>query len=362
MIRWKLGLLLGVTLSITLTGCDATRLANPVPSRSENTTPAIRRLSSSPVILFASHDDLWRTDLMGTKKEQLSQGKALKWYQDWGSDWLEAAKYRRPQVAPDGQWVAFSTGDDVRIIEVAQHTETVVAQARAGVVDWAPDSRSFAYVVSSPEGDGLCIYNIERKAAECLPNQQNIKHFAWSPDNRYIAFTCCFKEVEPYTVTAKSVGQVQRLDVSTQQLEIVGQAQIGVASSCSLCWSADGRVITTTEGAVRCSPQDAKWSGLSADKTQIALITPLFSADGATDGARLTVALYTDDVIGSTLWERKIQEPNISRVYWSPDGQYLLLDDEARSPVWRLKADGTGQLEVVVDDGYLLGVIPKWGE
>jgi hypothetical protein len=46
-------------------------------------------------------------------------------------------------------------------------------------------------------------------------------------------------------------------------------------------------------------------------------------------------------------------------VGWSPDGQAILLDDAAAaSPIWRLAADGTGELVVVVEDGTLLDIFP----
>jgi hypothetical protein len=48
-------------------------------------------------------------------------------------------------------------------------------------------------------------------------------------------------------------------------------------------------------------------------------------------------------------------------VAWSPDGTYILLDDsQARSPIWRFPADGTGEPEVVVENGYLLDMVAAW--
>lgn len=412
--RPQVGTLLSVLAlaGVLLLGCTSERSASPpaarmrptpaatsaqtpdataFPAASTPTAPSVpltvipvpRTASPSEpgrVVLYARDDDLWRTDVSGLHREPLTVGRALNWRNEWVTDWLQAARQRPPRVSPDGRWIAFPGGEevvstygqltavfaagDMLVVDVTGHTQASFRQPGAGVVDWAPNSRSFAYVVSSPEGDRLCVYDPARGRATSLLSRQGIKHFAWSPDSRYIAFTCCFEVVEPYTVTGRSTGLVQRLDVSTQQLERVGQAQIGVASSGSLCWSMDGRVITTTEGAVRCSPQDAWWtSGVSADGTRITRLTPLYSADGTANGAVLATARYADGRAGSVLWERQVREANVTRAYWSPDDRYLLLDDEdPHSPVWRLQADGTGQLEVVVDDGYLLGVVSQWRE
>ena len=48
-------------------------------------------------------------------------------------------------------------------------------------------------------------------------------------------------------------------------------------------------------------------------------------------------------------------------VGWSPDGQYLFLDDgRGDSPIWRLPAGGRGDLEAIIDDGYLLAIVDAW--
>lgn len=48
-------------------------------------------------------------------------------------------------------------------------------------------------------------------------------------------------------------------------------------------------------------------------------------------------------------------------VGWSPDGQYLFLDDgRGDSPIWRLPAGGRGELEAIIDDGYLLAIVDSW--
>ena len=65
-----------------------------------------------------------------------------------------------------------------------------------------------------------------------------------------------------------------------------------------------------------------------------------------------------DPATGVVGWQRELPV-GLFPVGWSPDGQFILLDDAAvASPIWRLAADGTGELEVVVEDGRLVELIP----
>ena len=47
------------------------------------------------------------------------------------------------------------------------------------------------------------------------------------------------------------------------------------------------------------------------------------------------------------------------RSRWSPSGDYLLLDNnELGTPIWRISAEGTGEVEVVIENGLLLDALP----
>ncbi|GAB4146733.1 MAG: hypothetical protein Fur0021_05000 [Candidatus Promineifilaceae bacterium] len=63
---------------------------------------------------------------------------------------------------------------------------------------------------------------------------------------------------------------------------------------------------------------------------------------------------------GIVLWEKRMPAGRvINRVYWSPDGAVLFLDDTlTASPIWRIPVNGSGDWEVVIDEGYLLGILP----
>jgi hypothetical protein len=186
----------------------------------------------------------------------------------------------------------------------------------------------------------------------------------WSPDGRCLAFSCCFEPVEPYTGTAKSIGHVQRLDVSTQQVERVGTIEIRVAGGSRLCWTESGEIIASPQRpshgqAVRCWPAPYGSSPLvSPDGRRRIELGRLFEDQ---TGTRLAAYASDSGTDAAPLWQREFEEVTLWRVFWSPDGGYLLLDDDgAGSPIWRLRADGTGELEQVVDDGFLIETVAAW--
>jgi hypothetical protein len=72
------------------------------------------------------------------------------------------------------------------------------------------------------------------------------------------------------------------------------------------------------------------------------------------------VLTIVDPIMGAVEWQRELPA-GLFPLAWSPNGQFILLDDAApASPLWRLAADGTGEPEVVVEDGYWLGIVPVW--
>jgi hypothetical protein len=86
------------------------------------------------------------------------------------------------------------------------------------------------------------------------------------------------------------------------------------------------------------------------------------SAESESVTARLDVI---DLPTGSVLWQQDVP-PEFSVKKWTPDGEYLLLQQAtsglpADAAIWRLAANGSGKLEMVVEQGILLDVIPQWG-
>lgn len=85
--------------------------------------------------------------------------------------------------------------------------------------------------------------------------------------------------------------------------------------------------------------------------------------------------MFRDAATGEVQMEKPLPIPAgplypLDRIFWSPSGTYLLLDGPDTTveftrpllPIWRLAADGMEELEVMVDSGYLMAVVPQWAE
>jgi len=362
----RIELLAIVLLCLPLIAC--TSRLEPVPALGVTPTSAWDVAISDLVILFARDDDLWRTDLSGELLEQLTEGGTLNWgMENGGDDWMQASVYRPPQVSPDGRWIALSqTGLDLILVDVATHTQTRLPRPGAPIVAWSPDSCHFAYAPEPFDGAELYLYDIRSDRTERVVTIEEdgsgmgIKEVVWSPDGRYIAFACCF-------VSAHSehrgdlVGEIRRFEVATQRTDVVGEIRTSVASSPRLCWTADGQLIATTSPApgAHCSYAPLRSpAAISPDGLRVSDLVPISSDRWEGSGpSRLTVGEVTT---GRVLWQRELAI-SATTVAWSPDGQYLLLDDNSdRSPIWRIKADGTADLEQVVEEGFLLQVFLQW--
>jgi len=363
---YRIELLTIILLCLPLTACVSRSVSESAPGITS--TSALDAVTSDLVILFARDDDLWRTDLDGRLLERLTEGGTLKWgMAQRGDDWVQASAYRSPQVSPDGRWIALSqTGLDLILVDVATHMQTRLPGRGAPIVAWSPDSCHFAYAPEPVDGAQLYLYDVRSGQAERLiiieedTSGIGIRDVVWSPDGRFIAFACCFVSAHPEE-QGDLVGEIQRFEVATRQTEAVGEIRASVASSQRLCWTADGQLIATT------SPAPAAWcsytpprspAAISPDGLWFAKLAPISLGQSDWNGpSRLTVG---EVATGQVLWQ---QELTISAktVAWSPESQYLLLDDElADSPIWRIRADGTADLEQIVEDGFLLEALFQW--
>lgn len=329
----------------------------PIPTPTATAVPIdLSRISSGAVVLFARDDDLWRTDLDGHEIDRLSEGGLLNWGWDREDDfWWMNATLRPPYVSPDGRWIAFaSTGKKLVLDVAAPGMARLIVGSGDGPMAWSPDSRFLAYGPHS-----LYVYDPEADQANKLLTGYGggIHNISWSPDGRSIGFVCCFKPPADQSSGDPSIGEIQRVEVATGQVETVGEATSTVGGGPShFCWTAENQVITSTGQAVRCS-SDAVLHYVSPDGTQIAYLSSVSSED--TD---FNLLIVQQTATGEIAWQQDVASIRPNVVFWSPDGQYLLLDDslQKHSPIWRTKADGSGELEIVVEDGFLLNVIPAW--
>lgn len=315
-----------------------------------------------PGVLFARERDLWRANLEGKEIERLTEGNLLAWQPGQG-DWWMAFLSNPVQVSPDGRWLTFFSKQNRVLVDGATHTQMNLPMPGAPTGDWSPDSRYFAYGTD----DGLYLYDIQKNQTTRLVDPQmlgsaeaGIREVVWSSDGRFIGFACCF--ASPTEEPDAWVGQIWKLEVSTGQIERAGMIRAYVARTNPLCWTADGQLAAAEDimggsQSIRCSA----W-GLAAfpfiapkspDGARQAVLGPT-SPDG-TGPARLTIS---NTATGEALWEREVGTMKL--LTWSPDGQYLFLDDDQdRSPIWRIRADGSGELEEIFEDGFLLGVVSQ---
>jgi Tol biopolymer transport system component len=353
-----------VTLTTSAPPAATQAATTPLPTASSASIPLSTSLRC-PVVLFARESDLWRTNLDGEAVEQLTQGERLIWQpgkDNWWANFLSTPV----QVSPDGQWITF-LGQRVRIlVDVTTRTQIGLPMPHAAIGDWSPDSRYFAYA-PEPIGSHQVLYSYDIQQGQTtrlldLPIDDReagggIRNVVWSPDGRFIGFACCFTiPTDVYTGTL--VGQIRQIEVATGQMETVGETQSSVAASSHLCWTADGHLTADKSQGIRCSYERSRYPAVSGDGSKYASLGPSSPDDSSwTRPSRLTVS---EAAMGEVLWQREISG-TLKTVTWSPDSQYLLLDDDLdRSPIWHIRSDGSAELEPIIEDGFLLGVIPQW--
>lgn len=317
---------------------------------------------SSAVVLFARDDDLWRSDSSGNHVEQLTSGKTLKWGMDKGGDeeWRLVWPDRPAQVSPDGKWIAAGyTGITIPLIAVDQREEIRTIKPGALSVSWSPNSQ---YLAFTPDYEQLYVYDVQKDTVSQLLEDDevsDISNIVWAPDSRHIAFGCCFKYEDPNS-TAEN-GQIKTVDIFTNHVADGGETWRSIGGgSPALCWTSSDNValFDNTDQHDFCSYLPLYYHALSADGQREAFIQYELPEDGGSTGLRsLTVRNGSGDVV----WEHQLEE-DLWGVTWSADDQFILLDDnsQSHSPIWRTKADGSSGLEIVVEDGFLIDVIPGW--
>lgn len=306
-----------------------------------------------------------------SKAMPLTQDGALRWrmvQNPYGGDEWRLFTLSHPvRTSPDGRWIAFSQrGPYLFIVDAAAQRPPIRLEVPApSAVAWAPDSRSLAFTppYGSPSlTSGLTTYDLLTGEQETLvaSYEEGIHNLVWSPDGRHIAFACCFEEDED-GLPSTSTGQIQRVEVATKEVETVGTARASVAGGVSqLCWTSGGEVRKEEEvemtNQVTCSYQHSQITRAASPDGMMRAVVSLSSPDQTLPDTVIVRDARTEEVI----WQRDLGMP-VTAVRWSPAGDYLLLDNsEAESPIWRIKADGTEDAEVIVEDGYLLDVLPAY--
>ena len=314
-------------------------------------TPAITRsLQTDQVILFAHDNELWRSDVDGTRVEQLTTGGFLGWDR-------EEADFRdlRPHLSPDGRYAAqFTSPDTTRIVDLATGNELTIPFAWE--VAWSPDSRLLAFANQGIKAIDV-VSSVSRNLVT-LPGEALVSNMVWSPDGTKLAYDCCFTEREPYD--GYSDGEIRVIDLATGIEEIVAETWAGIASGPpDFCWTEDGQV--TLEIAYWMRPCSRNYPFDALPIISVDNLEAKWEANMAEDGTWLNTRLFAiNRATGQLAWERTLELPSFLTLAWSPDGRYLFYDDQASdSPIWRLTADGADLVEII-PSGQLLGVVEQW--
>lgn len=321
----------------------------------------------SQPLLFARADDLYRADVAGDAVEQLTVDGSLSWGMEVADDyWRINALSLPPRISPDGRRIAFSPdGATIMVVDVLSSPADPISVSGSAVFAWSPDSRRLAYAVheGSEEYAQLIVRDFDNDAVLSLPTDlvSNISALAWSPDGRYIAFSCCFEQdySEAGEYQGTSTGQLWTIDPVSKKTEAVGLLWRSVAGGIQpFCWTEQGRVRPvedTNEITAHCSiPPDNNVSPSGLRRFYVSV------APQADSAAVIVYQLVVENMMSGEIWRRDLPV-DIRPVAWTPDEAFILLDDNgAHTPIWRLGADGADGLEIIIEDGYLLGGVESW--
>ena len=315
--------------------------------------------------------------------------------------------FRPPVVSPDGRLLALNGNwGGAAVLDLVTGEVIGIGRGRAmGSPSWSPDSRQLAYVT---QDDRLCIYNLNDEPDDCpFAPEGLLMEAVWSPTGSQIAAAvvtppaegssdCCVGRVwlvDPATGAATDVAgfitgfeyasgeafqwlpdgsglAIKRADDSHGAIVRLADSSVVTFDEWIADVAPDGGTVLHPSGALSAIDGTALAPLPGADDcVQFLGIAHAWSPDsrlaytvlcgvGGTTALEPRPLTVIDPATGVVEWQRKLAAVWFP-VGWSPDGQSLLLDDAAvASPIWRLAADGTGEPEVVIEDGRLLELIP----
>jgi WD40 repeat protein len=359
-------------------------------------------------VLFYADGDLWRTDLQGSQVERLTTGTLYQPSEEaWRTVW-----YQPPHVSPRGRWLAVPTPRAIHLFDLRHQTSISITLPTGNrtppEIAWAPDEQRLAYVLD----DRLTLYTLSQRTSQPLFTEGRLWGALWSPDGCCIATValeetiCCQGMVWVVNTTdgkgqqageaspppEGSIEHVVWWSPSGDRLLIGGP---GASSSLiynladdtasemqvsAIGWSPDGRYLLTkdlilvdaltgqpgvslgpAEPGCRQKRGNKSWAW-SPDGQSLAGIARCQPVTG--DAGVLSWVYVSDMKQGKVLWRLPFMDLDLEVVQWSADGTFLVLDvlDPVgeSSPIWRLRSDGTGEIEEVIAKGFLVAVVPQW--
>lgn len=334
----------------------ATATAVPIPSLPPMPLPPtptpehFAQTATGAIILFARDRDLWRVDLDGNE-QQLSFGQLLP--EDTSELWWNGPTV----VSPDGRYLALWPSGSLIILDIFNPDQIRLVDAVAPTaIAWSPDSRQLAYL-DPDAGRGLFVYDLTSGQSRPLFSDSQdgarIASLAWSPDARYLGFACCF-------LPADEQGQVRQIEISSGQMQTVGEIEATIDGEIPpLCWPTVGKLVANYDGQ-QCRPPGPNRYNVTSEyeNFQAQLQPPLDDPDWQT-GSLLVV---TEIKSGAVAWQRLIAGPKPTLVYWLPGDSLIVGSRESgvESPILRVPAHGQGDLETIVAEGALLGLVQQW--
>ncbi len=395
----------GLISTLVLSGCQGTATVTPVPETTSAPTettiatlaptetattkptntasptatakPTVVLSDEAPFtlgmpVLYAKGGDLWCSSLDGENILQLTQDDALNLVAPPPPSGVGPALSWtcKPNVSPDGRWIAYnpySGQDSTRIIllsTVEGMSPQTVMRTCYGV--WSPDSTRLAFApnLENPFNKDLrpsvYVYDLTTQSSTIYyPNEGDeaawgkINTFLWAPDGNSITFRGLADFETEGEQPDSHEAQVFTIDLTSGSSEAVGEVWVSIASNQTFCLDSEGNFTTDADSGVICSLDYSYFTSPNG------LWTYSRRQSSENEGATTIAVLDADE---NVLWERDL-EFSPGKVRWSSDGAYLLIDgDDMTGPIWRLASDGSGELEQVVDEGYLLDVVADWAE
>jgi Tol biopolymer transport system component/subtilase family serine protease/flagellar hook assembly protein FlgD len=166
--------------------------------------------------------DVWEKDLVANNLVQVTSGSNI----------------TRARISPDGSFMAIFENQRLSMIDLATGESTLIdALTDGNSLDWARDSRRFAFVSGQSGNADIFVMDMEAQALSQITSSLNDESRPeWSPDGREIAF---------FAKEDTSSGSVRVIP-----LNMPGEGRIvarNVRKMNSLCWAEAG-AIAFTEG------------------------------------------------------------------------------------------------------------------
>jgi len=383
----------------------------PSPAPNPTTAPAAAPTAAqgAPLLIYRPDGHLYRASLLDGSGQQLT-AEPLENADD--PDAVGAiVSYRPPVVSPDGRLLALN-GHWGGAAALDLTTGGAIGVGRGVAMfapSWSPDSRALAYVARDGQ---LCIYHLDSAPADCIFQSEGLRDAAWSPAGAFIAAAVVTPPAEGSADCC--AGQVWLVDALSGEATAIGDYATGFESAPgeAFAWlpdgsglvikrtadgrsalyrtadgyttyfaepalsvSPDGRTVLHPSGAVSGMDGEARFSLPGADEcTGQSSIVYAWSPDGSGLAYRLAcfpgggiagevspLLMMVEIATGALRW--RLLASDLWPAGWSPDGAYLLLQDNTPDggAIWRLIADG-GTPEQIVEGAILLETIPQWQE